>query len=54
MTPSPRPRELWEINYQNWLANEQLTDTPDRKEAFQTGWEWAMDTVRERLVQSCH
>jgi hypothetical protein len=34
------------IQYRNWLAAEQLEDTPERKEAFEAGWEWCKEGFR--------
>lgn len=42
----------WEIEYLNWLATENLSDTPDRREAFQTGYEWATLAIRERFLKN--
>ena len=39
----------WEVQYSNWLANDELDDTPERKEAFQTGWEWCYELMQEKL-----
>lgn len=39
----------WEVDYDNWLAGDQLEDTPERREAFRVGWEWSFQNMQEKM-----
>jgi hypothetical protein len=39
----------WEVQYHNWLLNDSLEDTSERKEAFQAGWKWCHEIMQEKF-----
>jgi hypothetical protein len=41
-----------EIEYNNWLANEQLEPTDERHEAFEAGWECAWEVAEEKIKRA--
>ena len=42
----------FEQQYQNWLCNDDVEDTKERREAFEAGWEYAWDIAEEKIKRA--
>jgi hypothetical protein len=41
-----------QTEYENWLVNDQLEDTKERREAFDAGWNYAWDLAQEKIKRA--